>query len=251
MNLQMTFIVSLLSCLTFLGCAKSTMFPCEQEKGRNPLDFKNVGDARQIVLVTNESKNDFHATLTGYEKINGQWQQVFGPYKAVIGKKGFSLDKHEGDGASPAGLFAARPFFGSAPKPENLKFPYRQTHDNDFWVDDPKSPFYNTWQTGPAEGRWKSAEILKRPDGLYKYVAVIQYNIPPVAGKGSAIFFHIWKDQNTSTSGCTAMDESNVLRVLQWLDPEKKPIFLQGSSDFIKKYKIQSFPMTNLQILHP
>lgn len=251
MNLQTTFILSVLSCLTFFGCSKSTTLSCNPKESPYRLNFKNIDPARQIVLVTNDSRNDFHATVTGYEKINDQWQQVLGPYKAVIGKNGFSLDKHEGDGASPAGVLLAGPFFGSAPNPGDLKFPYRQTTDNDFWVDDPKSPFYNTWQTGPADGRWNSAEKLKRPDGLYDYVAVIQYNLPPVPGKGSAIFFHIWKDENTPTSGCTAMAKSNVLHIIQWLDPEKNPVFLQGPPNLIRKYKTQTIPMTNLQILHP
>jgi L,D-peptidoglycan transpeptidase YkuD (ErfK/YbiS/YcfS/YnhG family) len=192
--------------------------------------------AGQIVLVTTPSWNDFHATLTACEKTNEGWQPVIGPLKAVIGRSGFSLDKCEGDGASPVGVFSiGQFFFGSNSKPAGLKFPYRQTTENDFWVDDSDSPFYNTWQTGPAEERWKSAEELKRDDDLYKYAAVIQYNIPAKRGKGSAIFFHLWRDENSPTQGCTALAEADVLSILRWLDPEKKPVFLQGPTELIER----------------
>jgi L,D-peptidoglycan transpeptidase YkuD (ErfK/YbiS/YcfS/YnhG family) len=46
------------------------------------------------------------------------------------------------------------------------------------------------------------------------------------AGKGSAIFLHIWSGPDGSTAGCVALDEANLLTILQWLDKAKQPRML-------------------------
>jgi L,D-peptidoglycan transpeptidase YkuD (ErfK/YbiS/YcfS/YnhG family) len=237
MNRMILSLIAFFFGLSLFGCTELTSTQSPRKQTEQNMNFKNIGDARQIVLVTTDSWRNIHATLTAYEKTNDTWQPVIGPVKAVVGRSGFSRDKREGDGTSPAGVFRIGPFFGNAPQPEDFKFPYRQITENDCWVDDPDSPFYNTWQTGPADGRWNSAEELKRVGDLYKYVALIHYNIPPVPGKGSAVFFHLWRDENTPTVGCTALAEADVLSVLRWLDPEKKPVILQGPEEFIETYK--------------
>jgi L,D-peptidoglycan transpeptidase YkuD (ErfK/YbiS/YcfS/YnhG family) len=56
---------------------------------------------------------------------------------------------------------------------------------------------------------------------------VIGYNRHPVEpGLGSAIFIHVWLEQGVSTSGCVALAESDLVAILDWLDPEKKPMIL-------------------------
>jgi L,D-peptidoglycan transpeptidase YkuD (ErfK/YbiS/YcfS/YnhG family) len=47
-----------------------------------------------------------------------------------------------------------------------------------------------------------------------------------IVGKGSAIFLHIWSGPNGSTAGCVALDEINLLSILQWLDKAKQPRML-------------------------
>ena len=38
-------------------------------------------------------------------------------------------------------------------------------------------------------------------------------------------FLHVWKDQNTSTSGCTAMQRSDLETIVSWLEPNASPYF--------------------------
>ena len=76
--------------------------------------------------------------------------------------------------------------------------------------------------------RWTSYERLKRKDSLYELGIVVRHNRNPIiSGKGSAIFIHVWRNQNTGTLGCTAIEKASLLDLLNWLDPEKKPLLIQ------------------------
>ena len=57
----------------------------------------------------------------------------------------------------------------------------------------------------------------------YRYGFVIGYNMPPVPGKGSAIFFHVG---STPTAGCIAASEDHVLALLGRLDAAGSPQIL-------------------------
>jgi L,D-peptidoglycan transpeptidase YkuD (ErfK/YbiS/YcfS/YnhG family) len=56
---------------------------------------------------------------------------------------------------------------------------------------------------------------------------VIEWNtVAPVPGRGSAIFFHVWKEPTESTSGCVAVSESDARALLAWLDRAREPVFV-------------------------
>lgn len=202
----------------------------EANKAIDPAALKCTGDAQQVVIVTAEDYLMIESTVQAYEKVDGKWKQILAPSPASVGNCGFAKveEKHEGDGRTPVGVYTFGTFFGNKPNP-GVKFPYKQTTDNDYWVDDSESKYYNTWQTGPADGKWSSAENLGLTGHVYDYAAVINYNTEErVPGKGSAIFMHIWSGQGRGTGGCVAMAEENLLTVLKWLDPAKKPVIIQG-----------------------
>ncbi|NJL19500.1 MAG: hypothetical protein HC901_04470 [Bdellovibrionaceae bacterium] len=48
-----------------------------------------------------------------------------------------------------------------------------------------------------------------------------------VAGAGSAIFFHIWReDGGRPSTGCTVMAEAVLLRLIAWVDPSAQPRYV-------------------------
>ena len=146
------------------------------------------------------------------------------PYKmkGVAGKNGFAINKKEGDGKSPIGVFSFGTAFGSQVKPAKLKISYKKTTKYDFWIDDVKSTNYNKWITykGDPNKKWNSFERMNHE--LYKYGVVINYNTDPIIkGKGSAIFLHKWRNENGKTAGCVATSEKNILTLLQ-LDRSKE-----------------------------
>lgn len=60
-----------------------------------------------------------------------------------------------------------------------------------------------------------SAEKMRRDDGLYDIVVVLNYNMRPrVQGRGSAIFLHVARDGCLPTEGCIAVRRDHLQRLL-------------------------------------
>ena len=167
----------------------------------------------------------FVATLSAMERQKGRWRRARGPFRAVIGRAGFAApgEKREGDKKTPSGIFPLEHAFGYAEKAAT-RMAYRPIRDKDVWVDDRESPDYNRWsEKGLAGGA--SFETMKREDGLYRCGVVIGYNRDPVEkGRGSAIFLHVWKAPDAATSGCVAVSAGDLLVILAWLDPSRRPV---------------------------
>ncbi len=182
----------------------------------------------QVVIVTRAEAPGPDAQLYAYEMNDeDEWKHVLGPVPAMIGRNGFAPpgEKREGDGRTPAGTYYLGFAFGYLPKVDSA-MPYRRMTKNDIWVDDPASPDYNRPKKR-GETQAKSFEDMVLPDDRYKYGIVIRYNMDPVVpGHGSAIFLHVWKDPKTPTSGCVAVSEENMLKLLKWLDPGKRPVIM-------------------------
>jgi L,D-peptidoglycan transpeptidase YkuD (ErfK/YbiS/YcfS/YnhG family) len=210
--------------------------------GENPDNLavsrlKCVALSSQAITVTTEKYEHVKAALETFQKVGGIWQRAFQPMPALIGRNGFAYNKVEGDGKSPIGTYTFGICFGRFQNPGTL-MPYRQTTQNDYWIDDTDSVYYNSWQVGPAFGRWKSAEGLSPTDGTYyDYAIVINYNtVDRIPGRGSAIFLHIWDGPDVPTLGCIAIEYTDLLKVIKWLDPCKKPIIIQGPVSEVMKW---------------
>jgi L,D-peptidoglycan transpeptidase YkuD (ErfK/YbiS/YcfS/YnhG family) len=185
-----------------------------------------VGVCAQALVVAGGAVS---AIASGLERQGRTWTHVFGPYSAVIGRAGFAApgEKREGDGKTPSGVFPLDEAFGYGERIESA-MPYRRIEEDDVWVNDPASPDYNRWA---KKGRTLalSFEEMRRNDGLYRIGVVIGYNRDPVKkGLGSAIFLHPWRGEGMATSGCVAMAEGDLLRILSWLEPLKKPKVILG-----------------------
>ena len=48
---------------------------------------------------------------------------------------------------------------------------------------------------------------------------------------GGGIFLHVSKGE--STAGCVAIPEADMRRVMQWLDPDRKPVIVIGTESTI------------------
>lgn len=182
---------------------------------------KDLGSSEQVIVV--QSSNGPRALVSTYEKQNDAWKELISLAPAVIGKNGFAAinEKREGDGRSPTGVFPIGFAFGYAPT-SITKLEYRQATDQDYFIDDVNSDLYNQWVSGNHTA--KSFEKMKRKDGLYELGFVVKYNMEPVVkGKGSAIFFHVWRAADKGTAGCVALAKDKITQLLKWLDPAKTP----------------------------
>ncbi|RYM05812.1 hypothetical protein EWH99_05220 [Sporolactobacillus sp. THM7-7] len=178
-------------------------------------------DTNQLIVVTPGGYGRSSAAIHTYErKSGGKWQSVFST-PGIIGQNGFREAISEGSKSSPIGLFTITQAFGRKPNP-GTRMPYHRITADDVWVDNPRSPFYNTRQSMRRTG--ETSEKMDIP--AYDYGFVIDYNREKrIPGKGSAIFFHIAAGPHTL--GCTAVSKPDMIEILKWLDPSKKPAIWQ------------------------
>lgn len=179
----------------------------------------------QAVVVTAEAGHPFRARVVALARDAGGWREALPAMRAVVGRSGIvqGEDKREGDGGTPSGVHRVELAFGYEDKLAT-GIAYRQATAADWWIDEPKSPSYNRWVTGkPAV----SAEAMRRDDDQYEVGCVLEWNTKqPVPGRGSAIFFHVWKSADEATSGCVAVSEQDARALLAWLDRSRAPVFV-------------------------
>jgi L,D-peptidoglycan transpeptidase YkuD (ErfK/YbiS/YcfS/YnhG family) len=127
--------------------------------------------------------------------------------------------------------------FGVAPNP-GLRHPYHRVVCGDWWVEDPRSPFYNRFRhvacgrTPPF--RVTTPDMSKSPTA-YRHFAVIRFNMNPIVpGRGSGIFLHA--STGRPTIGCVSLPFPQLLTVLRWLRPERSPLIVIGTKARIRGY---------------
>ena len=143
-------------------------------------------------------------------------------YICAIGAGGVRKDKVEGDLSTPVGTFPLRCVLF---RPDRLKRPETGLNTlpiepDDIWCDDPKDNAYNTRLKLPTES---SYENLWREENIYDIVVPIGYNDhPPIPKKGSAIFIHIAHKGMSPTHGCVALDQKDLLEIIERVDTDTK-----------------------------
>jgi D-alanyl-D-alanine dipeptidase len=207
---------------------------------------------RQLLVVVSGGWDSLQGRIYCFEKRKAKWILKFSN-PVVLGSKGLGMGegmvtmfidgapvKKEGDLKSPAGIFSIGTAFGNATPGEAkwIQNPYICTTDTLICVDDLHSAHYNTLvNKNPEKADWNSFEEMHRKDDYYKWGLFINHNADkPIAGKGSCIFMHIWENDHTGTTGCTAMNEEKFLRILHWINADKKPLLIQLP---LKEYRSQ------------
>ncbi len=138
-------------------------------------------------------------------------------FPCSVGKGGITLDKQEGDGATPVGIHR---IVGMLYRPDRILRPQpwaRAITMNDLWSDDPNEQSYNHHVRAPYK---YSHECLRRADPLYDLVLITNWNWPDaVPGKGSAIFIHQYRRKGFPTEGCVAFRRDH----LRWISERIRP----------------------------
>lgn len=197
-------------------------------------------DIRQLIVSVAPDWAASQGRLQRYERgPDGNWQPVGESVPVLYGKNGLAWGrgvrgadepgprKREGDGRSPAGVFALGTIYGNdARLPDGADFPYHQVTANDAWPDDPANPFYNQHVTvnAAAAPPWFAAQRMRTGDAAYRWRVEIRHNADPIVpGAGSATFFHIRRGETRRTSGCTTMGEPALRELVVWLRAAAKP----------------------------
>ena len=198
-------------------------------------------DADQLIVVSSPTYDPpapgYLATLRTYSRANrwSPWRPVFPTWQAETGYGHLRDVRHEGDGATPTGIFGVgTTMYGVQPNPGGLHEAYHQLVCGDWWDEDPYSATYNQFVhvpcgVTPSFASW--SEALWTEGGAYPYFADIRFNYDPTvsgsAAPGSGIFLHSWV--GGATAGCVALPEADLLEVLRWLDPARHPVIEIGT----------------------
>jgi D-alanyl-D-alanine dipeptidase len=218
----------------------------------------------QCVLVVAPNWSSTTGTLHVFERASPstEWKLRGNTVRVVLGKNGLAWGrgviepksdgprKTEGDNRVPAGIFRLGPAFGYAPAADArwIKLRYVALTQETEGIDDPKSHYYNQLINRSKIARidWHSSERMRRSDSLYKWGLVVAHNPTSTPGAGSCIFLHIWKNSATLTTGCTAMAEQDLVKLLRWLDPHAHPVLVQmPRGDYAKlqsNYRLPPIP---------
>jgi L,D-peptidoglycan transpeptidase YkuD (ErfK/YbiS/YcfS/YnhG family) len=202
--------------------------------------FELINQAQQLIVVVTKNWQSVQGRLWFFTKDNqNNWLPVKLDIPIVVGKKGLAWSdkafeeiayaplKQESDNKAPAGVMRIGKSFGFENKKNNDKN-YILVQTGIECIDDINSKYYNQIIDINEVGKdWQSSEKMSEIP-LYKYGVEIQYNKNPTKSKkGSCIFMHEWRSQETGTEGCTAMLEKDIKDIVQLLDYEKYPVLVQ------------------------
>lgn len=189
----------------------------------NPPPESPLGKAEQILFVTAKA-GETTGYLDFYSVTDGEWVGVIEKIPVRLGRNGllFGLEKREGDGHTPTGVFPIQRIIGKGKK-EIRNLEYTEIRKNHHWNDNPKSKNYNQLAKHSEKGAiplWDSY--------IYELFVVIEYNTKPaLPGMGSMIFLHVW-NEDKPTSGCVGVSKEILETLVSVLDGDKKPIiFIQ------------------------
>lgn len=206
-----------------------------------PERLRDIGDARQVVVVTAPNWSDPHATVEIWQKYTGGWSRKM-LTTGRLGWTGFqwASQRKQGDGSTPAGTFMLTRSFGLREDP-GTRMPYRRAWSNDYWAYDKNCPAtFNTWQKYSSSRCWRTswAKKLASHKQEYEFATVIDFNIPTPTRRantrvGGGIFLHIHGDG--ATAGCVSLKRADMLRVLRWLDPAMKPRIVMAPRSVITR----------------
>lgn len=204
----------------------------------------------QAIIGITEGWNSSHVTLSLLEKqADGRWARVLGPVPGRLGRNGSvwglglhnnprqATIKQEGDGRSPAGVFALGGLWVTNKKPvqHHKGIPHIKVGPRDLWVSDTSMPkLYNRYVRldHPARTEWELREQMRQTDYPHSIKLLICHNTwetagRPVNGAGSSIFFHIWRRNGASpTAGCTSMAENQLRAIIARLNPARHPVYI-------------------------
>ena len=208
-------------------------------------------ESRQLVLVLTPAADSTSGVLFRFQRSRArEWTRVGESWPIVVGERGLAAGlglhrgilprlpvKTEGDGRSPAGVFALVETFGFDGPHSGLRMPYRQLTEAVECVDDPESVDYARITHRRSSSDWSSSERMREIPG-YVWGIVVGHNPNRKKGAGSCIFLHAWSSPSGKTAGCTAMESSRIRELVNWLDEKAAPVLVQLTEDLHQDLKL-------------
>tara|TARA_E500000178_G_C16978003_1_gene734326 strand:+ start:69 stop:563 length:495 start_codon:yes stop_codon:yes gene_type:complete len=143
-------------------------------------------------------------------------------FKCVIGKRGLTSHKKEGDKKTPKGVFSLDKLYFRKDRINNIVTKIKRIPINKSmgWCDDLKNK--KNYNKLIKVSKNIKHEKIYRKDSMYDFLIPIKYNFKnPKLGKGSAIFLHVTKNYKP-TAGCIAINQNDFLILLRLINVKTK-----------------------------
>lgn len=215
---------------------------------------------QQLIVAVAPTWDSSSGKLQRFERAGREWKPVGPPVSVLFGRQGLvwgrgvlgtdepGKHKAEKDWRAPAGVFRIGTIYTyDKALPAGSDFPFHTVTAADAWIDDASSPDYNKFVTikDPANPPpWFEKGKMRHGDFAYRWLVEVRHNAdPPVAGAGSAIFFHIRRGPQRPSAGCTTMAEENLVELIRWLRAAKRPHYaLLPAAEYQAKWKAWGLP---------
>ena len=218
-----------------------------------------LDEVQQLIVGIAPTWDSVTGRLQRFERDGPGWKPAAPPVPVLFGRTGLiwgrgvlgtsepGAHKSERDGRAPAGVFRIGKIYTyDSTLPPGADFPMRTVGRGDAWIDDPKHPQYNRHVVvDPGNPPpWFEKQKMRHGDFAYRWLVEIRHNSdPPLAGAGSAIFFHIRRGPQRPSAGCTTMAESDLIGMMKWLRADARPHYaLLPKSEYLAKWKAWGLP---------
>ncbi|WP_311607197.1 L,D-transpeptidase family protein [Streptomyces evansiae] len=183
------------------------------------------GDASQLITVR---ANGSYATVTAWDKGPTGWKAAFSTSAGRVGANGVTngATRRQNTYTTPSGTYTLTEGFGV--EAGGTRMPYHVVSGSDWWVEDPRSAFYNRMHSAVGadfpltEAGERGSERLADHPTQYAKALVIDYNRRPATpGRGAGIFLHI--NGAGATAGCVSVPRPTMDRIMTWISPAAHP----------------------------
>lgn len=184
-----------------------------------------VGNATQVITV--EARGSY-ATVTAWAKGSAGWKAQFSTASGRVGSNGVTngATRRQGTWTTPTGTYTITEGFGV--EASGTSMPYHVVTDDDWWVEDPESKFYNSMHSAQGadfpltESGDRGSEHLIDYPTQYAEALVINFNRwPATPGRGAGIFLHV--NGSGATAGCVSVPRATMDRFMNWIEPSAHP----------------------------
>ncbi len=184
-----------------------------------------AGNATQLITVKARGS---YATVTAWAKGSAGWKAQFSTESGRVGSNGVTngATRQQGTWTTPTGTYTITEGFGV--EASGTSVPYHVVTDDDWWVEDPESKFYNSMHSAQGAdfpltetGDRGSEHLIDHPT-QYAKALVINFNRwPATPGRGAGIFLHV--NGSGATAGCVSVPRATMDRFMNWIKPSAHP----------------------------
>ncbi|QOV36060.1 L,D-transpeptidase family protein [Streptomyces ferrugineus] len=184
-----------------------------------------AGDATQLITV---KASGSYATVTAWAKGSSGWKAQFSTSAGRVGSNGVTdgATRRQSTYTTPSGTYTITEGFGHLAG--GTAMPYHVVTDDDWWVQDPESKFYNSMHGEEGadfpltESGDRGSEHLINYPTQYAKALVINFNRwPATPGRGAGIFLHV--NGSGATAGCVSVPRATMDRIMGWITPSAHP----------------------------